>query len=123
MNTDTLTNSVRASASAHTLAASFTLGVAGDILFWGVGPFGVGLSIWVGLLGLSTFVLNRNADTAWRRTLAIWIGVAVVATLSLVFRATEELIPLTLLVLALCAAVTLLQATGVSLLLRCFAAG
>lgn len=114
--TATMTNSLRGSLSTHTLLAALVLGIAGDILFQDVGPFGSGLSIWVALLGIATFVLNRNARPEWRRTLVIWSGVAFAATLNLVLRATEELIPLTLLVLLLCAASILMQARGVRLL-------
>ncbi|MDT8429178.1 MAG: DUF4173 domain-containing protein [Pseudomonadales bacterium] len=114
--TTAMTNPGHDRVATHTLLAALVLGVAGDILFRDVGPFGVGLSIWVGLLGLSAVALNRHARPKWRRTLIVWSCVAFTATLNPVLRATEELIPLTLLVLLLCAASLLMQARGVRLL-------
>lgn len=111
-----MTNTAREAISTHTLLAAIALGMAGDILFMDVGPFGSRLCIWVALLGIASFLLNRHADPAWRKALVLWSCIAFAATLVLVFRATEELIPLTLLALMLCASTVLLQARGTQLL-------
>ncbi|MDP1932392.1 MAG: DUF4173 domain-containing protein [Gammaproteobacteria bacterium] len=114
--TATMTGTIRDNTSTRTLLAALALGVAGDLLFWEVGPFGPTLSIWVALLGVATFVLNRHAEPAWRKALVLWSCVAFAATLVLTFRAAEELISLTLLVLLLCSSTVLLQARGTHLL-------
>ncbi|OGT70293.1 MAG: hypothetical protein A3H44_01260 [Gammaproteobacteria bacterium RIFCSPLOWO2_02_FULL_57_10] len=110
--TATMTSNARDNASTHTLLAALALGVAGDILFMDIGPFGPQLSIWVALLGAITFLLNRHADPEWRKTLVLWSGTAFAATLIMVFRAADDLIGLTLIVLILCSTSVLLQAKG-----------
>ncbi len=104
-------------ASVHTLLAGFALGIAGDLLLWEGNIAGPGMSIWVALLAIATWVLNRNTNLAWQKTLMLWSCVAFATTLVLIFRATEELIPLCMLVLAVCAATVLMQASGTRLLL------
>ena len=103
---------------AETLLAGISLGVAWDLLFATEGLFDSGmggLSLWVALTGALSLWLNRHASAAWRGVLAWWSAMAFAATLPLLLRATEALIPISFLVLLGCAAAVLLQADGTRL--------
>ncbi len=103
--------------SAHwTLLAGGAIGVAGDLLFFGYELPGLHLTLWVLLFAMASIALNFQAPVRWRNTLILWFCIALSATGVLIWRSTPALIPLTLLVLPLCAVAVLLQARGTSLL-------
>lgn len=99
----------------QTLLAGLMLGIAGDVLFWESAIGGFGLSIWIALMGGAALALHVNASVAWRRQLVLWSSVALAASLLIVLRASVQLIPLLLLVIAMCAIIVLMQASSSSL--------
>ena len=101
---------LKSNKNAEILAAGFSLGLAGDILLWDSVRVGLGLSVWLLLLGGASFFLNINASKAWRTQLSVWTAVAFAASLLSVLRASLQLIPLVLLVIAMCAVIVLMQA-------------
>lgn len=115
--TTTPTHSTRAMLTEN-LLAGLCLGVAWDLLFAAEGLFDSGMGglvLWVALAGAFSLWLGRHASAAWRRVLAIWSTLAFAATLPLVLRATEALIPFSFLGLLGCAAAVVLHADGTRL--------
>ena len=106
---------LKSDTSMEMLAAGLLLGVAGDILFWDSVLAGLGLSVWILLLGGASYYLNINASRAWRTVLVLWAGVAIAASFLLVLRASMQLTPLVLLVVAMCAVIVLMQAGSTKL--------
>lgn len=102
--------------SVYILAVALTLGCAGDYLFKPEGPWSLGGSIWVAMLGMAAVYLNRKSDRDWLKTITLWSAVAFCTTMLLVIRDTEVLIPLTLLVQLICVTTVLVQARGTRLI-------
>lgn len=92
------------------VAVALILGSAGDFLFSPEGPWNVTGSIWVALLSLFTLLINRHAGRVWLRKLIAWSGIALATAMLLAIRDSEALIPLVLLVQAVCASAVLMQA-------------
>lgn len=106
---------LKSDTSMETLAAALLLGVAGDILFWDSGLAGPGLCVWILLLGGASYYFNFNVSKAWRKVLFVWAAVAIAASFLLVLRASMQLTPLVLLVIAMCAVIVLMQAGSTKL--------
>lgn len=92
------------------VAVALILGSVGDFLFTLEGPWNVSGSIWVALLSIFSLLINRHAGRTWLRKLLAWSGIAFTTSLLLAIRDSEALIPLVLLVQAVCAAAVLMQA-------------
>ncbi len=90
------------------------LGIAGDYLLR-FEPAGPGLCVWLTLLTAAALWLTRAAGGERWRTLARWSALAVGAALITVVRDLEALIPCMLLVILLCAVLTALETSGITL--------
>lgn len=92
------------------VGVALILGSAGDFLFSPEGPWNVTGSIWVALLSLFALFINRHAGRVWLRQLLTWSAIAIATAMLLAIRDYEALIPLVLLVQAVCATAVLMQA-------------